>query len=80
MKAKKQRIFTGHRASLQSMDHVALGVIPKYRPSSGYWNPALDHTDELVCLGSKFPLAASLLKGAFQTCLLKKKHTTLPVI
>ena len=49
VKAKrKQRQFIGHRASLQSMDHVALGVIPKSRPSSGYWNPALDDTLELV--------------------------------
>ena len=48
VKAKKQRFFIGHRASFQSMDHVALGVIPKYRPGSGYFNPALDNTDELV--------------------------------
>ncbi|XP_053405039.1 uncharacterized protein LOC123522941 [Mercenaria mercenaria] len=48
VKAKrKQRQFVGQRASLQSMDHVALGVIPKSRPNSGYWNPALDDTLEL---------------------------------
>lgn len=49
IKAKrKQRALLGHRASLQSMGHVALGVIPKSRPGSGYWNPALDNTIELV--------------------------------
>ncbi|KAL4227547.1 hypothetical protein ACF0H5_012990 [Mactra antiquata] len=36
------------RSSIRSMDHVALGVIPKSRIDSGYWNPALDDTwDEL---------------------------------
>ena len=45
---KKLRPFVvGQRASLQSMDHVALGVIPKSRPDSGYWNPALEQ-EEIV--------------------------------
>ena len=45
---KKLRPYvSGQRASLQSMDHVALGVIPKSRPDSGYWNPALEE-EEIV--------------------------------
>ena len=45
---KKLRPYvSGQRASLQSMDHVALGVIPKSRPNSGYWNPALEE-EEIV--------------------------------
>ncbi|XP_052792917.1 uncharacterized protein LOC128226869 isoform X1 [Mya arenaria] len=44
---KKQRVFFRQQASIQSMDHVALGVIPKSRPGSGYWNPGLDDHKEL---------------------------------
>ena len=33
---------------MRSLDHVALGVIPKSRPSSGYWNPALSDLDDIV--------------------------------
>lgn len=47
IKTKRKQPFVGQRASLQSMDHVALGVIPKSRPNSGYWNPALDSSIEL---------------------------------
>ena len=53
---KKLRPYvSGQRASLQSMDHVALGVIPKSRPNSGYWNPALEE-EEIV----------SVVTGIFQ--------------
>ena len=45
-KALRPVVF-GQRASLQSLDHVALGVIPKSRPNSGYWNPALEQ-EEIV--------------------------------
>ncbi|XP_052279616.1 mucin-4-like isoform X2 [Dreissena polymorpha] len=47
VKAKKARFFVSQQPSIHSLDHVALGAIPKSRPGSGYWNPALADTAEL---------------------------------
>ena len=67
---KKLRPYvSGQRASLQSMDHVALGVIPKSRPNSGYWNPALEEEEIVSVVVGIFSLQpivyGKLLNGYF---------------
>ncbi|KAL3867101.1 hypothetical protein ACJMK2_044332 [Sinanodonta woodiana] len=43
--AKKMHPHMLSRSSVRSMDSVALGVLPKSRPNSGYWNPALEQNE-----------------------------------
>ncbi|KAK3593777.1 hypothetical protein CHS0354_014316 [Potamilus streckersoni] len=43
--AKKMRPHMLSRPSIRSIDSVALGVLPKSRPNSGYWNPALEQNE-----------------------------------
>ena len=36
---------TASRLSMRSMDSIALGVVPKSRPHSGFWNHGLELDD-----------------------------------
>lgn len=34
--------------STRSLDSIALGVVPKSRPHSGFWNPGLEQEEQVT--------------------------------
>lgn len=55
-----------NRFSLRSLDSIALNAVPKSRPHSGFWNPGLDHSEEVVVIQKQnmFRIPRYLIKKA----------------
>lgn len=54
-----------NRFSLRSLDSIALNAVPKSRPHSGFWNPGLDRSEEVVVIKKQiFRIPSYIIKEA----------------